>query len=206
MPTRKGLLSKRMGRGASRGATCRSGNKVPRWMKCAAFGLIAVLVLILIYKYTIAPPGRMQEPYTDASEDTLVLLYMTGCGWCEKLMPTWDEFAEENDGKGLNFKKLEAKEPGAAKYKSHVTGYPTILLVKGSTGEIVKFEGARTVTGFKKFLKDNGVSVIERFVRRPESGSAKTLSKAKNTVTKHTNDPEQTAKISNSAGVKKEAA
>ncbi len=173
-------------------------------MTYAAFALVALLALVLIYQYTLGSSARQtMERFSDSSSmDTLVLMYMNGCGWCEKLMPTWDRFADMQDGKGVVFKKYEAKEAGGAKYKHHVTGYPTILLVKGSSGAIVKFEGERSIDGMRAFLQENGVHIVERFARRVEGGAAKMLKNAGNTVKKNNQSGEEhTKSIGNKAGM-----
>ena len=176
-------------------------------MTYAAFALVAVLALTLIYQYMVRPAaasagGGTREGYY-AEESALILMHMTGCGWCDRLMPTWDSFAQRYDGKGLRFKKFEAKDEAGAKYKAHVAGFPTILLEKAD-GTIVKFEGDRSVEGMKSFLRANGVSILEGFAgaRRVQGGASKQWKETKTTVASNSGSKEQTDEMSKNAGMK----
>eukprot|EP00798_Chlamydomonas_sp_ICE-L_P017296 gene17296-biopygen26212 len=89
---------------------------------------------------------------------TLVLLHMDGCGWCERFMPVWEEMKTKHGKGGVTMLKYERSDPAAKKYLPHATGFPTILLDKGSG--VQKFSGERTVEGLEAFLKANGVSLL----------------------------------------------
>lgn len=79
----------------------------------------------------------------------MVLFYMHGCPYCEKMMPEWEKF--EQDVKNPRVAKYERGEI-PEQFDQDIQGYPTIAIVKD--GQLVEqFFGKRTVNQFKKFLK-----------------------------------------------------
>lgn len=71
------------------------------------------------------------------------------------MAPTWDKLGEQvKDVETLVVAKIDATANDFPKNKFEVQGFPSIFLKKGS-GEIMKYNGAREVKDFVKFLKDN---------------------------------------------------
>lgn len=169
----------------------------------AAFGLLAVIVLVLAYQYMVRPAMHTTNERFSSPSKRLVFLHMTGCGWCVRFMPTWDAFvakyAETLRSQGVDARKIEASEPAAKEFD--VRSYPTVLLVIDG-GRTIKFEGERTEAGLRGFLVTNGVSLVEGFVSRPVTAGQQTLQDAKSNVSNNTGDPNVTKSMSNTAGMK----
>ena len=85
---------------------------------------------------------------SDASE--FLLLHMSGCGYCKKMMPAWNKFVGANISK-ITPKMVERKEDPSLMDKYNVTSFPTILLVDSKGDKIKSYEGDRTALGFQKF-------------------------------------------------------
>lgn len=147
-----------------------SGAKAPKWMLYVAFGLLAVMLFTLIYHYVVVMPSRgaasnptMQERFAEPPAK-MTLFYMNGCGWCDKFMPAWDQFASMYGRDGvLQVSKVEASDKEAlGPFRDLVKGFPTVVLVTPD-GKRVRFEGDRTVDGLSRFARDNGVALLEKF-------------------------------------------
>lgn len=85
----------------------------------------------------------------------LVLVYMNGCGHCEKMMPEWEK-ARKNNHSGIKMRKVEMNQKDGKNLckRYNIQGFPTIILLE--KGKKVKYyEGERNEVGLIKFLKSN---------------------------------------------------
>ena len=198
---------------AAMGGKCAAS--APQWMLIAAFALLAVLALALVYRavyYKPPPPpprAGLPEGFFDAprvhAEAQLVFLHMDGCGWCDRFKPQWDAFvAKYGPGLtagGVTLLSLERKDPRATAYGS-VDGYPTIIFVTDGGDSIARFGGERTPEGLIAFVRENGYGhAVESFYEEPDTGG---ISKVVST-TKGTQDGKasaQTKAMQNGAGGK----
>ena len=218
----RGGMKLRKPSGAAAAKSCSSSGRAPEWMVYTAFALVGLLVLALVYQFLLRPlmggggAPAWREGYVEASKQggELAYLFMTGCGWCERFSPTWDEFTSrfkgELNGAGVKARKIESSEAAAAAYKKNVQGYPTVLFTRPD-GSVSKFEGERTTEGLVAFLKQNGVDLrgkgggggLEGFfeARRHESGAGKQLKASAQVVKSNTGDKEQTESLSKSSGM-----
>jgi thiol-disulfide isomerase/thioredoxin len=108
--------------GAQAAGKCSGSSLAPRWLMYGAFALVAVLALVLAYRYMLianaktserfsddgaaaaaaapeaaaeAPESRPSAPAAKKADDgspKLVFLYMDGCVWCERFKPQWEQF------------------------------------------------------------------------------------------------------------------
>ena len=91
-----------------------------------------------------------REGFKPASE--LMLLHMTGCGHCVKLMPEWDKFVGENSTPLKTTKVEQGDDPTTTK-KHGVKSFPTILLLDGQGNKIDTYKGPRTAAGLHAYAK-----------------------------------------------------
>lgn len=168
-------------RRAAPAATGTCSGRAPAWMVYAAFVLVALLALALVYQYVARPMlaaararpfGR--EGYAAEAppvKHELVFMHMVGCGWCERFEPVWRSLESKHGemlaAAGVTLVDHESTAPGAERYKSWVRGYPTVLLMRD--GKLVAtFEGERTVSGLLAFLRENNVQLSEGFYEAPQ--------------------------------------
>lgn len=121
-----------------------------------------LLVLYLVYNRYLKEGFETQaenlEDTLAGEEKCLVLFYAEWCGHCEKLMPEWNEAANEiNDMEsGVKLMKVECGKP--QENESHkmlmskysIQGYPTIKYFVN--GEAKDYDGERSKDGIKSFL------------------------------------------------------
>lgn len=86
----------------------------------------------------------------------IVLFHATWCGYCKKLMPDWNTFKSEMNGKMINgkqvvIKEVESEEDMIKNYE--INGYPTIKAID-SNGKETTYEGARTKAGLIDFVNE----------------------------------------------------
>ena len=169
-PRQSRVSSRQQQQVTAKKSTCAAGSSAPRWMVYIAFGLLTVLALAIVYKTVLAPPRRSPyESFQDAAasaapaakkaDSKIVFMYMTGCGWCEKMRPHWDSFKTTNADRlralGVTAAAYERSDPAAAALKEHVDGYPTVLFVASDGKTVTKFEGERTPEGLLAFVEKN---------------------------------------------------
>ena len=174
-------------------------------MMYAAFALVSVLALTLVYQFMVRPAThRMERFYEAAGPSELIFMHMNGCGWCVRFMPDWDAFASKYSATfaevNLTVRKIEASDRAAAKYKEHVSGYPTVLLVKPDN-TVIKFDGERTADGLVRFVQANGIPVREGFATRLVSGGGKQLAASTKVMKNNSGTAEQTQAIGKDAGM-----
>jgi len=172
---------------------CYTGS-APSWLVWGAVLVVAVLAVILVWMLIRRYFRHSTESFADNKpRDKVIFLYMNGCGWCTKFEPTWEDFSSKAAPKlGVETVKFERAEDGAKEYMSHVEGFPTILFVNGTTGQVTAFEGERTIEGLTAFVKK-------------ESSDADADADADKGTTEPFDEPTEFGKIFNSVTASKSA-
>ena len=80
------------------------------------------------------------------NKNRIVLYYAKWCGFCKDLLPKWAAFEQRNSDK-IIIEKVDCESS-----KCDVGGFPTIKLYK-LNGEVVNFDGPRTLEGLENFIK-----------------------------------------------------
>jgi protein disulfide isomerase len=105
----------------------------------------------------------------DETKDVLIELYAPWCGHCKALEPTYKKLAQKyKDESNLVIAKLDATANDVpAEYKA--SGFPTIFFApKGGKSKPVKYEGARELTDFVKFLEENSTVLSKEKAKAKE--------------------------------------
>lgn len=92
----------------------------------------------------------------DLSKDIFIEYYAPWCGHCKKLAPIWEEFAESMGTDKIVIAKMDATENDLpADTPFQVSGFPTLKLFKAKTGQVVSYEGDRSLNSLIAFVKEN---------------------------------------------------
>ena len=118
---------------------------------CALVALFLFLIVLRLVSIVVQALNT-KEGYTGASE--LLLLHMTGCPHCVKLIPEWQSFVSKNNT-GIKTRSVERGEDPALVKKYNVTGFPTILLLDSQGKKVKTYKGPRTADGLLDFCKRN---------------------------------------------------
>jgi thiol-disulfide isomerase/thioredoxin len=164
-------------------AKCKPLSAAPKWLVISAIVLLAVLAVVLAYRWWFASSVRPQQQrrdtfYAEAKPPAqLVFLYMDGCGWCDKFKPHWEAFVAEYGATladaGVTTASFERKDPASAAF-GQVDGYPTVLFAAEDKAP-VKFQGDRTPEGLIAFVRENGyassssAAVHENYYEEPKT-------------------------------------
>ncbi|XP_052805252.1 protein disulfide-isomerase A4-like [Mya arenaria] len=102
----------------------------------------------------------------DKSKDVLIEMYAPWCGHCKSLEPIYKDLAKSvKKEKNLVIAKIDATAndiPDAYK----VEGFPTIYFAPANSKDApLKFEGDRTVEGFKKYLEEHATVSFGKSLR-----------------------------------------
>ena len=148
-------------------------NKVVKNVKKMDITSILLIVVVLILLYLVFFDNhkktklqlynhrhqRRNEGFDNnslAKDDkcVLVLFHADWCGYCKKFMPTWNIAKSSLKSSDLEFKDFEADTDKEVMKENEVSSYPTLkLFTKG--GDVVEYEGDRTLESLEKFIEDN---------------------------------------------------
>jgi thiol-disulfide isomerase/thioredoxin len=89
-----------------------------------------------------------------------IMFYAPWCGHCKRLMPLWDQFAEEH-GDRINIGRVDCDADTSRGLCSQfdITGYPTLLYLKDS--RVFRYRGERSINGFLQFTDGQGYQEAE---------------------------------------------
>ncbi|KAJ0398962.1 hypothetical protein P43SY_008188 [Pythium insidiosum] len=96
--------------------------------------------------------------------DWLVEFYAPWCGHCKKLVPTYEQVADELKGV-VNVAKVDATENPELGKRFGIRGYPTILLFR--QGKMFKYSGPRTTEELTRFARSGYKSLVSQPVPAP---------------------------------------
>jgi protein disulfide isomerase family A protein 3 len=120
---------------------------------------------------------NFDEIVNDPSRDVLIEFYAPWCGHCKSLAPKYDELGEKliND-ETVTIAKMDATANDVPKQYT-VKGFPTIYYApKNSKDNPKKYEGAREVNDFLKWLAKESTDGLQKYDRK---GKAKKEKKEK---------------------------
>lgn len=110
--------------------------------------LVIGVVIILIIAFIMY---RRKESFTNAT-NKIILYYSPNCGHCKAMFGSWVKFENEINSQknGVVAEKIDCSTGNC----TGVNGFPTIKLFK-KDGNVVLFNGERTVEGFRNFVHMN---------------------------------------------------
>lgn len=90
---------------------------------------------------------------SDTSRPTLVLFYASWCGHCKRLIPAWNTMAPTVSKTQLaNIVAVEADTHPNIMSEYGVSGYPTVIMFRGSKSKKEPYKGDRSAESFIKFV------------------------------------------------------
>lgn len=98
---------------------------------------------------------NFKEIVFDKEKAVFVEFYAPWCGHCKQLAPIWDQLAEAYEGNDkIVIAKMDSTTNEIEDVK--VQSFPTIKYFPVGSDEVIDYNGARTLEGFKKFLDSDG--------------------------------------------------
>merc|ERR1739848_964973 len=98
---------------------------------------------------------NFQEVALNAEKDVLVEFYAPWCGHCKQLAPIWDELgAKFKDSETVVVAKMDSTANELEDVK--IQSFPTIKFFPKAGGEVVDYNGERTLDALTKFLESGG--------------------------------------------------
>ena len=142
--------------GKSKG-NCKSGcsktNQIVHYS--VIIGAVVSFILIVIHFLSGSGNNTLQEAH---GPHHLYLFHSKQCGHCQNMMPEWNKLEKENET-NMDIRNFEVGDTSQdarnnfAKYKSEISGYPTIIYVDESTGEHEQYTGERTKDAMYSYCK-----------------------------------------------------
>ena len=102
---------------------------------------------------------NFQSTVIDSDNDVFIEFYAPWCGHCKKLLPIWEELANEfKEVQGLTIGKFDATANEVDGLE--IRGYPTLKFYpKGKKSTPIDYDGGRELEDFKKWIKENSAAV-----------------------------------------------
>lgn len=94
------------------------------------------------------------EDMKTSGETWVIDFWAEWCGPCEQFSPIFKEVADNFEGDGVNFGKVDMEEHQELGTSMGVRALPTCMILKGGEEEARK-SGAMSEQEFKDFLDDN---------------------------------------------------
>ena len=92
----------------------------------------------------------------------LMLFYKAGCPYCENFLPTWYKIIN-NLPNNVAYEEIEVESGEASRKKASqfkITQVPTVILLVNNVEK--SFDGNRSYENIRRFLKNNGINLVER--------------------------------------------
>ena len=90
--------------------------------------------------------------FLDKSKKQLILFYSPDCGYCKKILPIWNEFELNYQGKkNVQITKINGYSYPDLTKQYKISGFPTILYLNNGT-ILEHYEGDRTINSFVEFF------------------------------------------------------
>lgn len=127
-------------------------------MKLLHYGiLLAIFVIIAVFvKLSYANSTTQLETYDSSKKDVFTYYYLPNCKYCQEFTPTWNQLKMDMSNMELQMKQIDMSQ-GENHHLAETYGissYPSLLLHKRN-GDIKRFEGQRTPTKLKQFIREN---------------------------------------------------
>ena len=126
------------------------------------FALILLLAFSIVYIINIHKmSSKLAEKYTDQESSAyhVVYMYSNSCPYCQDFEPIFDKFKMDNMVRSnVVFRKVEKSQPEAASLSNQITGYPTVVILDASTGNIINSQvGKTSYEELAMFVRQNTV-------------------------------------------------
>ena len=89
----------------------------------------------------------------------LMLFYKASCNYCSEFMPLWYKIVN-NLSNNVLYEEIECEKDYKKAHEYQITSVPTIILLVNN--EKTTYMGDRSYTDIMRFLKYNGVNLVER--------------------------------------------
>ncbi|KAE8739622.1 hypothetical protein FOCC_FOCC014887 [Frankliniella occidentalis] len=99
-----------------------------------------------------------------ATGNHFIKFYAPWCGYCKKLVPTWEKLAESlHFSTNVRVSQVDCTEHKDVCQRFEVKGYPTLLwIVDGQKASVEKYSGDRSIEDLKSYVsRQLGVDLVE---------------------------------------------
>ena len=93
------------------------------------------------------------------AEAIAMLFYRKDCHFCQDFMPVWTKIVN-NLPNNIKYEEIECNENTKKANEYNITGVPTIILLVNNKQQI--YMGDRSYNDINKFLRINGINLVER--------------------------------------------
>ena len=93
------------------------------------------------------------------AEVLVMLFYKMECPYCQEFMPVWNRIVN-NLPNNIKYEEIECNKETKKAIANNITGVPTLILLVNNERKI--YMGDRSYNDIVKFMRINGVNLIER--------------------------------------------
>lgn len=132
--------------------------KLPTWQKLAVVAIVSYVLYKAYNKYNQPMYYEQYEKYGSSnnvrfSKPAFTMFYMNGCGYCDKVMPSWKRLRSD----AVDILTIERQDEAVMK-KHGVKSFPTIRYFPQGIVDyrnFVEYSGDRSYEDLQKFLRNN---------------------------------------------------
>lgn len=112
---------------------------------------------------TIVVGRTFEDTMLQKDRDVIMQVYAPWCGFCKKLAPIWNAFAQEVNGvPNLVVAKMDGSRNGSPLPEDFSwNAYPKIFLVRAGETKPIHFEGERSVKNLIEFVRKHGSKSLD---------------------------------------------
>lgn len=114
--------------------------------------------------HAIALDEKSFENFVQENENAFVSFYAPWCIWCQRLHPTWEQFAEkaEEEKMPIGVGQVDCVENSKLCQEQKIAAFPTIRWFQEAKGVLPDYKSDRTVNAFNSFA-NRKLEATERY-------------------------------------------
>ena len=117
--------------------------------------VIGIILFIIKCKTECFTSGTTSQARSTPGKKILILYYTNWCGYCKRFKPEWAKIMEyyKSASDPVECVSIDCEKNDKVCERDGVKGFPTIRLIDGNNGNVINYEGKRSMMDVINFVK-----------------------------------------------------